>query len=176
MELNKISTKIYLFILILAIIFWLGGSIYRAIVAYTLFEPFSLVVKSEITYDILRQTLKLIGNINVYLLISYPIVLICFALFVKSSKANLKNEGWLFMISMIFILFLPIEIYLSYLDINYTILVLLTNFDTNIALSLLIQRIAALGGLPAIGFLCYFTSIWFAIFQPLKRVKANENN
>lgn len=171
MKVNQVKTKIFLFILIIATIFWLGGSIYRAIVAYTLFEPFSLVIKSEITYDILRQTLKLIGNINVYLLISYPFVLVCFALFVKSSKANLRNEGWLFMITMILILFLPIEIYLSYLDINYTILVLLTNFDTNIALSLLIQRIAALGGLPAIGFLCYLTSIWFAIFQPLKRAK-----
>lgn len=171
MKVNQVKTKIFLFILIIAIIFWLGGFIYRAIVAYTLFEPFSLVIKSEITYDILRQTLKLIGNINVYLLISYPFVLICFALFVKSSKANLRNEGWLFMITMILILFLPIEIYLSYLDINYTILVLLTNFDTNIALSLLIQRIAALGGLPAIGFLCYLTSIWFAIFQPLKRAE-----
>ncbi|MGB9664195.1 MAG: hypothetical protein ACPL25_04650 [Ignavibacteria bacterium] len=175
MEINKTSTKIYLFILIIAVIFWLGGSIYRAIVAYTLFEPFSLIVKSEITYDILRQTLKLIGNINVYLLISYPLVLIFFTLFVKSSKAKLRNEGWLFMTTMILILFSPIEVYLSYLDLNYTILVLFSDFDTNIALSLLIQRIAALGGLPAIGFLCYFTSIWFAIFQPLKRVSKNEN-
>jgi hypothetical protein len=175
MELNKISTKIYLFILIVAVIFWLGGSIYRAIVAYTLFEPFSLVIKSEITYDILRQTLKLIGNINVYLLISYPVVLISFVLFVKSSKANIRNEGWLFMITMILILFFPIEVYLSYLDINYTLLVLFSDFDTNIALSLLIQRIAALGGLPAIGFLSYFTAIWFAIFQPLKKVITNEN-
>jgi hypothetical protein len=175
MEIKKTSTKIYLFILIVGVLFWLGGSIYRAIVAYTLFEPFSLVVKSEITYDILRQTLKLIGNINVYLLISYPIVLIFFGLFVKSSKANLRNEGWLFMIMMILILFMPIEIYLSYLDINYTFLVLFGNFDTNIALSFLIQRIAALGGLPVIGFLCYFTSIWFAIFQPLKRIKTYES-
>lgn len=176
MRLNKLSTKIYFFILILSAIFWLGGSIYRAIIAYTLFEPFSLVVKSEITYDILRQTLKLIGNINVYLLISYPIVIMSFVFFIKSSDVNLKNEGWLFMITMILILFFPIEIYLSYLDIQYTYLVLFSNFDTNIALSLLIQRIAALGGLPAIGTLCYFTSIWLSIFQPLRKITANENN
>lgn len=169
MKLNKNTTKILLFILILSSIFWLGGSIYRAIIAYTLFEPFSLIVKSEITYDILRQTLKLIGNINVYILISYPIVLITFFFFVKSASISLKKEGWLFMIAMILVLFLPVEIYLSYLDINFTIMVLLTNFNTNLALSLLIQRIAALGGLPAIGFLCYVTSIWIAIFQPLKR-------
>ncbi|MCR4417958.1 MAG: hypothetical protein NUV92_09475 [Ignavibacteria bacterium] len=175
MEINKISTKLYLFILILAVIFWIGGSIYRAIVAYTLFEPFSLIVKSEITYDILRQTLKLIGNINVYLLISYPIVLIFFILFLKSSKAKLRKQGWLFMTAAILFLFFPIEVYLSYLDINYTFLVLFTNFDTNIALSLLIQRIAALGGLPAIGFLSYITSIWLAIFQPLKKSSVNEN-
>lgn len=78
MELNTTKTKISLFILIVSSIFWLGGSIYRAIIAYTLFEPFSLIIKSEITYDILRQTLKLIGNVNVYVLISYPIVLISF--------------------------------------------------------------------------------------------------
>lgn len=169
MELNKNYAKISLFILIVSIIFWLGGSIYRAIIAYTLFEPFSLVVKSEITYDILRQTLKLIGNVNVYILISYPIVLLSFFLFLKFSKFNLKREGWLFMIMMIVILFLPIEVYLAYLDINFSLMVLFSNFDTNLALSLLIQRIAALGGLPVIGSLCYFTSIWIAIFQPLKK-------
>jgi len=169
MELKKIHTKIYLFLLILASLFWLGGSIYRAIIAYTLFEPFSLIVKSQITYDILRQTLKLIGNINVYVLISYPIVLLTFVLFVRSTRVSLKKEGWLFMITMILVLFFPIEIYLSYLDINFTLMVLFSNFDTNLALSLLIQRISALGGLPAIGSLCYFTSIWLAIFQPLRK-------
>lgn len=169
MELNKNYAKISLFILIVSTIFWLGGSIYRAIIAYTLFEPFSLVVKSEITYDILRQTLKLIGNVNVYILISYPIVLLSFFLFLKFSKFKLKREGWLFMIMMIVILFFPIEVYLAYLDINFSLMVLFSNFDTNLALSLLIQRIAALGGLPVIGSLCYFTSIWIAIFQPLKK-------
>lgn len=176
MKLNKATTKILLFILILSSIFWLGGSIYRAIIAYTLFEPFSLVVKSEITYDILNQTLRLIGNVNVYILISYPIVLISLFLFVKFSKVKLKSEGWFFMILMIVILFLPVEIYLSYLDINFTYMVLFSSFDTNLALSLLIQRISALGGLPVIGTLCYFTSIWIAIFQPLKRDTKHESN
>lgn len=169
MELNKVNTKISLFILIISAIFWLGGSIYRAIIAYTLFEPFSLIVKSEITYDILRQTLRLIGNVNVYVIVSYPIVLISFLIFLKFSRVKLKVDGWLFMIMMILILFFPIEVYLIYLDINFTYMVLFSNFDTNLALSLLIQRISALGGLPAIGSLCYFTSIWIAIFQPLKK-------
>ncbi len=169
MELKKYITKIYLFILIIASIFWLGGSIYRAIIAYTLFEPFSLIVKSEITYDILRQTLKLVGNVTVYILFSYPFVLIFFVLLIKSSKVNLKKEGWLFIITLILGLFLPVEIYISYLDIKFSLMVLFSNFDTNMALSLLIQRISALGGLPAIGSLCYFTSIWFAIFQPLRK-------
>lgn len=167
---EKTTTKIYLFILIIVGLFWLGGSIYRAIVAYTLFEPFSLIVKSELSYDILKQTLKLIGNINVYIIFSYPLVLIFYFLLVRSSEASLKKEGWLFMITMIIILFFPVEIFLIYLDVNYAFQVLLTDLNTNIALSLLIQRIGALGGLPAIAFLCYLTSIWFAIFQPLKRV------
>lgn len=170
MELNRTTTKIYLFILILSSIFWLGGTIYRAIIAYTLFEPFSLVIKSEISYDILRQTLKLIGNVNVYILISYPIVLISYFGFLKLSKVKLKREGWLFMISMILVLFFPLEVYLTILDLNFTLMVLFSSFDTNLALSKLIQRIAALGGLPAIGSLCYFTSIWIAIFQPLKKL------
>lgn len=63
----------------------------------------------------------------------------------------------------------PVEVYLSFLDLDFTYMVLFSNFDTNLALSKLIQRIAALGGLPAIGSLCYFTSIWIAIFQPLKK-------
>lgn len=169
MELNTTKTKFSLFILIVSSIFWLGGSIYRAIIAYTLFEPFSLIIKSEITYDILRQTLKLIGNVNVYVLISYPIVLISFFIFLKLSQVKLKRDGWLFMISMILLLFFPVEVYLSFLDLDFTYMVLFSNFDTNLALSKLIQRIAALGGLPAIGSLCYFTSIWIAIFQPLKK-------
>ncbi len=166
---ERTTTKIYLFILIIVGLFWLGGSIYRAIVAYTLFEPFSLIVKSQLSYDILKQTLKLIGNINVYILFSYPLVLIFYYLFIRSSRVSLKKEGWLFMITMIFVLFFPVEIFLTYLDINYTYQVLLTEFNTNIALSLLIQRIGALGGLPAIALLCYLTSIWLAIFQPLRR-------
>lgn len=169
MELNTTKTKISLFILIVSSIFWLGGSIYRAIIAYTLFEPFSLIVKSEITYDILRQTLKLIGNVNVYILISYPIVLISFFTLLKLSHVKLKLDGWLFMISMIFVMFFPVELYLTFLDLDFTYMVLFSNFDTNQALSKLIERIAALGGLPAIGSLCYFTSIWIAIFQPLKK-------
>ncbi|MFN4112191.1 MAG: hypothetical protein ACK4G1_07920 [Ignavibacteria bacterium] len=169
MELNTTKTKISLFILIFSSIFWLGGSIYRAIIAYTLFEPFSLIIKSEITYDILRQTLKLIGNVNVYVLISYPIVLIAFFTFLKLSHVKLKRDGWLFMILMILVIFFPVEVYLSFLDLDFTYMVLFSNFDTNLALSKLIQRIAALGGLPIIGSLCYFTSIWIAIFQPLKK-------
>ena len=169
MTIDKFKTKLILFLLTLSVIFWIGGSIYRAIIAYTLFEPFSLIIKSELTYETLRQTLVLIGNINVYLIISYPLTLILTVLFLKFSRVNLKNEGWLFMTILILAIFFPVEVYLSYLDTNYAIMVLLSEFDTNQALSLLIQRISALGGLPAIGFLCYLTIFWLIAFKPLKR-------
>lgn len=173
--LKKINSKWYLFGLIISGILFLGGSIYRAIISYTLFEPFSLIVRNDITYETLKQTLILIGNVNVYILISYPILLFFLIVFIVSSKISLKVNGWLFMIVILFGLFLPVEIYVGYLDLKLSTLVLFTDFNTNLALSLLIARIGALGGLPAIAFLCYITAIWLAIFQPLKK-KAYENS
>lgn len=175
MNLNKFKTKFVLFLLTLSAVFWIGGTIYRAIIAYTLFEPFSLITKSELTYETLRQTLVLIGTLNVYYLVSYPLTLIFFVLFLKFSQVNLRNEGWLFMTAMIIGLFFPVEVYLSYLDINFTFMVLFSDFNTNQALSILIQRISALGGLPAIGFLCYLTIFWLIIFKPLRKKSEYES-
>jgi hypothetical protein len=149
--------------------FWLGGTIYRGIIAYRLFEPFSLVVRSELTYESIAQTLLIIGGVTVYILAAYILFIVFYVCFIFDSKIKFKQNGWFFMCTIIFAIFLPIEFFLMNIDVQFVLLVHSQTFDLNQGMSLLIQRIGALSGLPAIALFSYFTTIWLAIFQPLKR-------
>ncbi len=169
MELKKLRTKFFLFALIISGFFWLGGTIYRGIIAYRLFEPFSLVVRSELTYESLAQTLLIIGGVTVYILAAYVLFIIFYLILIFDSKISFKQNGWFFMCTVIFGVFLPVEIFLMNIDLQFVLLVHSQGFDLNQGMSLLIQRVGALSGLPAISFFAYFTTIWLAIFQPLKR-------
>lgn len=170
MRLNNLRTKFFLFAMIMSGFFWFGGTVYRSIIAYRLFEPFSLVVRSELTYESIAQTLLIIGGVTVYILAAYILFIVFYVLFVFDSKINFKQNGWFFMSTIIFAIFLPVEIFLMNIDLQFALLVHSQGFDLNQGMSLLIQRIGALSGLPAISFFAYFTTIWLAIFQPLKRI------
>ncbi len=169
MKIDDYITKFILFGLIISGFFWLGGSIYRGIIAYRLFEPFSLIVRPELTYESIAQTLLIIGGVTIYILASYVIFVILYIVFIFKSKINFKKNGWFFMCTAIFGIFLPVEIFLMNLDLHFVFLVYTPPFDLNQGMSLLIQRIGALSGLPAIALFSYFTTIWLSIFQPLKK-------
>lgn len=169
MNKKELIQKVLLFCTIICGFLWLGGTIFRGVIAYRLFESFSLIVRSNLTTESIIQTLLIIGGVTVYIISSYVLFLIFFYLFILTSKINLKNNGWLFMIVMIVTLFIPVEVFTFIIDVKFVLLVYTPNFDPNLGLSLLIQRIAALNGLPAIAIFSYFTAIFLAILQPLKR-------
>ncbi len=149
-------------------LFWFGGTLFRGVVSFRLFEPLSLIVRSELTAEAIEQTLLIIGLINLYVLPAYIIFIILYLIFLIYSDIKLKENGWFFISTLIIFLFLPMEIYLGTLDVKFTILVYTQDFSLNQGLSLLIQRISALSGLPAIALFSYFSIIYLIIFRPLK--------
>lgn len=119
MKLEKRTDKIAASIFILAFALWLGGSLVRTIIAYSVFEPSATqTLIKQISNDILMQTVYLFASSTVYTLPAYLISLFCVFYFLIKFKSNFRNEGWLFMSIILFLISSPIQFYNAYLDVQ----------------------------------------------------------
>jgi hypothetical protein len=100
--------------------------------------------------------------------ILYILFIISFLIFLISSKISLKQNGWLFIITLIIFVTLPFEVYLKTIDYKIITYFYKTGFNANQVLNLYIERFKILGSFPIIEVLCYFAIIFFILFQPFK--------
>jgi hypothetical protein len=175
------SLKFWITLLAFATIFWLGGFAARSLVGNEFFVTGTLEYSPTISLDQERTLFQLIYAGTFVVLISYVVVLVSMIMITRKIPLRMKDNGWLLMAAILFFLFIPVEIFTGYLDVKF-ILLWATTKDTlqtqglqvyeqhsTIMRETLSHRIGALGGLPVIATLCYFTAIVISIWQPMKR-------
>ena len=175
MKNKKLSVDLTAFLALLSGSIWLGVYILRMFISYVLFDvDMNLVINPDMQ------------NINGYLLaftpavnttfIVYTIFITTFTLFLITSKISLKENGWLFIITLIVYITLPFEVYL--MTIDYKIILQLdfaAAVDSNYIISLIRDRFENLSSFPVIIILSYCSAYFFLIFKPFMRKKTDEN-
>jgi hypothetical protein len=173
-------------LLVFAGALWLGGTVYRAIIAFELFisgtlefDPMILPPQEQTLYQLIFAT-------SLVVLISYTITLISAVVVLWRSPLRIKEHGWLLMASLLVFIFIPVEIFTAYLDIHFFWLWDWTKeamaaqgpqafMDVQTELRKTIShRIGALSGLPVMAALCYITAALVVIWQPMRRKRKLE--
>ncbi len=169
-NLNKTS-KIFLFLTTLSGSLWMGAYFARLIVFYQLFEPKDFILKPIFNDQNLHAVLTDINSLIVLTLALYLIFIITYFLFITISRISLKENGWLFIITIIVFITLPFELYLCSFDYKIISFVLSGNFNPMEMIQLIIKRFKVLSSFPVIELFCYFSIIYFVLFKPLTKKK-----
>jgi len=168
LTLNK-KAKTSLFILTVFAIFWLGGISVRFFIGNQLLDYDEFNFRISIPPDEENQIFKMISDASLMIMFSYTAVLISAIVFMKTCKINLRENTWLLMCAILFFVFVPVELYTSYLDLKFIMLFDKRPANHDNLLKLFGERIGFLRGVPWIAIMSYFTVIWLAIFQPMKK-------
>ncbi|MBR9975137.1 MAG: hypothetical protein KFF77_06120 [Bacteroidetes bacterium] len=160
---------------------WLGGSVYRAMIANELFIAGSLEFDPNIRPAQEQTLYQLIFASSIVVLISYAVTLISAIIVLWRIPLKIKENGWLLMASLLVFVFVPVEIFTAWLDIHFFWLWDWTTdtvaaqgpqafLDVQTELRKTIShRIGALAGLPVMAALCYITAAIVVIWQPMRR-------
>jgi len=168
LQLNK-KAKASLFILIVSAIFWLGAINVRFFIGNQLLNYDEFNFRTSIPPDEENQIFKMISDSSILVMIFYSIVLISAILFIKNSKINMKENPWALMSAMLFFVFVPVELYTSYIDLKFIFLFNQRPANHDQLLKYFGERIGFLRGVPWIAVMGYYTIIWLAVFKPLKK-------
>ncbi len=101
--------------------------------------------------------------------ILYIIFILSYFSFLLTSKISLKENGWLFIITMIIAVTLPFEIYLLSIDAKIYSIVAMQNFKVDEVFNLYIKRMNSLSSFPVIELFCYGAAIFLLLFKPLRK-------
>lgn len=165
--------RIFSFLSVLFGALWMGSYVARLIMSYQLFEGTDFILKPVFNQQALIGSINILSYSILLTLILYLTFIISFLLFLSFSKASLKQNGWLFIITVIVFLTFPFEIYLMTIDFKIVSNVLSGQFITNEIVELIIKRFKILSSFPVIELFCYASIIYFIISQPMKL--KNEN-
>ncbi|MGA8265024.1 MAG: hypothetical protein WB779_11325 [Ignavibacteriaceae bacterium] len=172
----KTFPKILLFFVVLSGALWLGGYFTRLVISYQIFEGTDFTLRNYINDQNIAGILRSFEPAVLTTLVLYLIFIISYILFIITSKVSLKANGWLFIITIIILLTLPFEIYLSIIDYKIIGLLNTTNFNPKDVLNLLIERFKIFGSFPVIEIFCFGAIIFFLLFQPLKKNNITNEN
>jgi hypothetical protein len=170
--LNKTS-KAFALLTVITGSLWIGAYLSRLFLSYQLFEAQDLSLKPYINSANLSGILITMLPAITTTFVLFICFILFYILFITISRINLRNNGWLFIITIIILITLPFELYLMTIDYN-TLLQLNNNtFNSSAIIELFIKRIKVLGSFPLIEIFCYLSFYYFILFRPL--TKSNEN-
>jgi hypothetical protein len=165
--------RLALFLVAVAGILWLGGTILRAAIGFDLFIPGTLTFKPDMPPDAQAQTLRLFARTSFYTLMSYGVFLVVGLYLWLSQKYLWRERGGLFIGGMLVLLYVPIELWQGYYDIllvQATQYAVYKDFPLETAKQLLTKRITILGGAgPFLSMLGYVSAVFFLIVQPMRK-------
>jgi hypothetical protein len=168
LHLNK-KAKISLFLLVTAAVIWLGGINVRFFIGNQLLNYDEFNFRTSIPPDEENQIFKMVADSSMLIMVFYPIVLFSAVIFLRSCKINMRENPWLLMSSILFFVFVPVEIYTSYIDLKFILLFNQRPANHDQLLKYFGERIGFLRGVPWIAVMSYYTIIWLAVFKPLKK-------
>jgi len=166
---QKLSTRISLFVLIISAVVWLGAVNVRAVIGNELLNFGTLEFKDHLDPGLEREVFRLISLTSVIVILGYLAVFVSAVVFVRTTTLSLKRNGWLMMSALLFFIFSPVEFYTLVLDWKMITLDFFSNASLTDFRILFIHRLAALAGVPIIALLSYYTIVGLAIWQPLKK-------
>lgn len=179
MNIKTKTEKLFLSILAIALIIWLGGTITRTIIAYDNYIPFTqLELKPEYSDEIRIHNIYLFANISIYTIISFFIMVIsAFIIFFYNIRL-LKEKGWLFMSFVLFFLTIPFEIYSIILDINLLVALRegMKHFSEFATQDFIKNKFQFLSIVQPLVFLSCFSAIIILVIKPLDQSKNILNN
>lgn len=161
--------RLWLFLLVLSAIIWLGGVNVRAIVGNDLLKPGTLEFEEFMAPEAEREIFRLLSMTSLVIIVSYGVLLISSILFLASSPYRMKDHGWLMMSAILFFVFVPVELFTMYLDGKMIYQEFFTTADNQSFRELFVHRMGALKGAPVVALLCYYTIIGLVTFQPFRR-------
>ncbi|KAF0153420.1 MAG: hypothetical protein FD143_235 [Ignavibacteria bacterium] len=169
MKNNNLFHKFNLFLVVSSFIIWLGTYIARHLAIYQLFEPDGLVLRSVFNQENLSTVWITILPLFVTTLISFPLFILLFIVYLFISKRNLRNEGWLFISFLIITVTAPFEFFLMVKDYHIVTLILSNAADPMNILYLVRERITILSSFPLIEIFSYLAIVFLTIFKPLSK-------
>jgi len=175
-NLSKFS-KFLLVITCLSGSLWLGSYMTTLFVTYRLFEETDFILKPYYNTANLSEVLLTLLPAFTSTFVLYIIFFLFFILFLVFSKLNLKQNGWLFIITLLVLVTFPLEAYLMNIDYKIISLVNSESFNPNNVIELIKERFIVFNSFPVIEIFCYFAIIFLLIFKPLtkKVMPVNEN-
>jgi len=168
LQLSK-AARNSLFILVVSAIVWLGAINVRFFIGNQLLNYDEFNFRTSIPPDEENQIFKMISDASLMIMIFYVIVLVSAIVFIKTCRINKRENPWLLMCAILFFVFVPVEIYTSYIDLKFILLFNQRPENHDKLLELFGERIGFLRGVPWIAVMSYYTIIWLAIYKPLKK-------
>jgi len=180
MKNSSILTKIFLSVLAIGAIIWLGGTVTRNAIAFDLFVPgTALTLKNWYSEEMQLTTVSLFRIAGFYTIVGFCMTFVSAIYLFIIYKKEFKSKGWLLMSFVLFFLASPIEFYLMYYDIKIILAfnnMQIDSFHDSIINDFFIARFSKLTIPATLSFLASFTAILLLIWQPLNKKKTNANH
>lgn len=166
-QLTKIA-KLFVFLFAIFGVIWFGSYIARLSVFYQLFQEEDFLLKEYVTDNNLSGILQTINTTLIINTIFFLGMILSFIGFVLTAKLNMRNNGWLFISSVLIFLTAPFEIYLILIDYKIISIILTETFNAKEVLALVIKRFTILSSFPIVEIFAYAAVLYLFIFQPFK--------
>lgn len=166
------KAKIWLALLAVSAVIWLGAINVRALIGNDLLNYDEFSFRTSIPPDEENWIFRMLSHSSLLIIGAYLCTLIFSVIFLKKAKINLRENPWVLMCIILFYVFVPVELYTSYLDIKFYIMYLDNPPVHDGLLKIFGERIGFLKGVPWIALLSYYTIIIIAIMQPMKKTAA----
>lgn len=159
----------------IAVTIWLGGSLTRTVIGYSVFEPSATqTLIRKVSNDILMQSVYLYSASSIYTIPAYLIAFATAIYFMFRLKTNLKKEGWILMSVILFFISAPIQLYNIYLDIRLSLEIFWGGnweFYSSQIQDFFLKRFTSItiNSLSSLSFLAVLTILVYFVWQPLKK-------
>lgn len=167
-NLNKVA-KIILGTTVIFFIIWIGGYIARQLVVYRFFDAETMELLELYNSETLTQVLQTVLPLFVLNIITFSLFLLSYLFFLVISKISLRQEGWLFIITLIIVITAPFEIYLLKIDYNIIRSIYSLHSDPMVIIELIRDRILTINSFSLIETFSYLGVIVLALFKPLQK-------
>lgn len=167
---NTKVAKSFLFIAILSGSLWTGAYLMRLFLFYWLFEPEDFILKSYINNENMGAIVYSLLPAVTTTMILYVLFITSFILFILITKQKFKENGWLFISTIIILITLPFEAYLMTIDIKLTELLLSGTYSSETIIALIRERFTVFGNFSLVELFSYFSLFYLMLFQPFTKV------
>lgn len=148
---------------------WLAGTTVQNIAAGKLLVFGTVELVQNLPEQTERSVYETIAQTAVVRMLSYPLVILSAFLFVRWTKKSFAGNGWLLMSTILLFIFIPVEGFCLWREWKIIGLLYWGSWPVEEFRKAFIVRVTALGGLPMIASLCYYTIVGLIVVQPMKK-------